>query len=403
MKKIIYLGFFLIVCSSLAAAQMPLQQDPLRVKVGGYLAADYAKSEAGGLYPEGTFQNPLIGVLMSGQLASGITFQTEASYYSDHRFDINQAWLGVQASEGFDAKLGLYVVPFGQFNENNLPYQIDTVNFPLNIEYLYPATWRDIGVTGGGTVSGARYVLYLGNGLAEGEYLTSGQQFRDNNRNKGWGGRLDLELSEGFSAGYSYYRGKVDDANSRFLVMQAGTVSWTTSDFYIKVEYNHSKSETPDPFADAVGWGYYIQSAMIWKNFRPVVSYQVLKYDDAFHGPGFEGPDSPGEGIHLDRTRWALGAVLMFAPNAYLKFEYDFNREKNLEIKNDTYLLQGAAQRQTLPAGKRHGHQSGGLPEGKRDPGGHGDRDPGQHPHQPQRPPHPSLPHHDRKPAGGTE
>jgi hypothetical protein len=32
----------------------------------------------------------------------------------------------------------------------------------------------------------------------------------------------------------------------------------------------------------------------------------------------------------------------MFAQNAFLKLEYDFNREKDVEIKNDTWLVQVA-------------------------------------------------------------
>jgi hypothetical protein len=191
-------------------------------------------------------------------------------------------------------------------------------------------------------VSGLEYTVYLGNGLSEGEFLSDGQQFRDNNRNKGWGGRLNLALGDGLSVGYSYYRGKYDDENSRNRILQAGTAAWTTSDFYIRAEYNHSRSETPEPFADAVGWGYYIQTAMVWKNFRPVASYQVVKYEDAFHGPGFAGPDTPGEGFNLDQTRWAVGAVFQFARNAYLKLEYDFNREKDAEIKNDAWFVQVA-------------------------------------------------------------
>jgi hypothetical protein len=343
MKKNVFLVLLLLASVTWVGAQQMLpQEDPFRVQVGGYLAADYIKTEVDGRYPDGTFENPLMGLLMSGQLAPQISFMTEATYYDENRFDLNQAWLSFQASEYFDAKLGLYVVPFGQFNENNLPHQTDTVNPPLNIEYLFPFTWRDIGATGSGSISGLEYVVYLGNGLSEGEFLSSGQQFRDNNRNKSWGGRLDLALGDGFSVGYSYYRGKYDDADSRDRILQAGTAIWSTSDYYIKAEYTHSRSETPDPFAAAEGWGYYIQTAMVWKNFRPVVSYQVVKYDDTFHGPGFEGPDTPGEGFHLDRTRWALGAVFMFAQNAYLKLEYDFNREKDVEIKNDAWLVQVA-------------------------------------------------------------
>ncbi len=337
----ILFGLLLIlVGSSWSQVPYPAPVETSRVQVGGYLAADYAKSEEEGLFPKGTFQNPLVGFTLTGHLAPQITFQTEASFYDGNSFDIHQAWIGLQASQYLNVKAGLYVVPFGQFNENNLPHQTDTINFPLSIEYLFPNTWRDIGVMASGNISGLLYTAYLGNGLYEESSLDSGQQFRDNNRNKAWGGRLEVTLDQGFSLGYSYYKGKYDDADSRNQIMQAATAAWMTADFYVKAEYNHAKLETPDEFDDGTAWGYYIQTVMIWKGFRPVVSYQVLNYDDSFHGPGFAGPGQPGLGISEEKTRWALGAVVALAQNAYLKFEYDFNREKNLEIKNDTYLIQ---------------------------------------------------------------
>ena len=233
MKNALVFGFLVFACVTLEAGaqQMMPQVDPFRVQVGGYLAAEYAKSEAEGLDPEGTFGNPLAGVVLSGQLAQRVSFTTEASFYHWNSFDLNQAWLSFQASEYFNAKLGLFIVPFGFYNENNLPHQMDTVTLPLNIVYLFPLTWRDVGVSGSGMVSGLEYAVYLGNGLSEGEYLSDGQQFRDNNRNKGWGGRLNLALGDGLSVGYSYYRGKYDDDNSRYRTMQAGTAAWTTSDY----------------------------------------------------------------------------------------------------------------------------------------------------------------------------
>ena len=343
MKKsnAILFGLLLVFAGTLwSQAPYPPQVDTSGIQVGGYLAGDYAKSEEEGLYPKGTFQNPLLGFTLAGQLAPRISFQTEASFYDGNSFDVHQAWVGLQASQYLHIKMGVYVVPFGQFNENNLPHQTDTINFPLSIAYLFPSTWRDIGVMASGNISGLLYTAYLGNGLYEESSLDSGQQFRDNNQNKAWGGRLEMSLDQGFTLGYSYYRGKYDDADSRNQIMQAATAAWVTSDFYVKAEYNHANLETPDEFADGIAWGYYIQTSMIWKSFRPVFSYQVLNYADPFHGPGFAGSDQPGQGISEEKTRWALGAVFAIAQNAYLKFEYDFNREKNLELNNDGYVIQ---------------------------------------------------------------
>lgn len=329
-----------VLATSLAAQYPPQQPEARGVEVGGYSAGEYAKSQAEGDVPDGTFRNPLMGLFLYGVPAARISFQTEIAFVGGDRFDLNQAWLGIQAADYLNLKLGLYVVPFGRFNEHSRPHEMDTINLPLNFAYLFPKLWRDIGVTASGNISGLQYAAYLGNGLAESAFLDGGQQFRDNNRHKAWGGRLEWVLEEGFAVGYSYYQGKYDIADSRKQIMQAATAAWTTSDFYVRFEYNHARMEAWEGYGEGKAWGYTAQTAMVLRGFRPVVSYQRVFTDDTFHGSGFAGPDLPGEGFFLDRTRWALGAVLILAPNVFLKLEYDVNREKDLEIKNDGYVFQ---------------------------------------------------------------
>ena len=67
---------------------------------------------------------------------------------------------------------------------------------------------------------------------------------------------------------------------------------------------------------------------------QPFASYQKIKYVDPYHGPGFSPTFGPGDGISIDRNRWALGVIYIPIPNIYVSFEYDFNREK-IDIKND--------------------------------------------------------------------
>jgi hypothetical protein len=236
--------------------------------------------------------------------------------------------------------MGLYVVPFGYYNESNLPHQQLYINFPLNIEYLIPLTWRDIGLAAGGQALGLDYTAWFGNGLADGEYPYKAQQIKDNNANKSWGARLQWSPDPRVGVAYSYYRGKYDDANSRYRVMQAAHGYWITQDFEIVYEYTHSKTENPDGFDHGTGYGYYGHLAFIWRTFRPFVSYQKLDYSDSLRGPGYEGPDMPGEGISVNRTRWAVGAYINLAQNVFFKFEYDFNREQDFEIKDDTWMFQ---------------------------------------------------------------
>ena len=76
--------------------------------------------------------------------------------------------------------------------------------------------------------------------------------------------------------------------------------------------------------------------------FHPFASYQKLKYLDPYHGLRYSAEAGPGEGISIDRSRWALGVLYSPVPNISIKFEYDFNREKNIIKKNDLWAVQAA-------------------------------------------------------------
>ncbi|NOR14718.1 MAG: hypothetical protein GQ544_03335 [Candidatus Aminicenantes bacterium] len=337
MRALINITIFFL-CAGMIGAQALPQNPQLQIK--GYAAADYAKSEEEGLVPDGSFGNPLFGLVFSGQLSQNVRFMAEASYYTDKTLDLNQAWVGVDMSQHFSLRLGLYLVPFGWYNERNLPHEQLYINFPLNIDFFVPLTWRDIGVAASGNALGLDYSAWFGNGLMESEGPDGGQQFKDNNANKGWGGRLLWAPDPSIGFGYSYYRGKYDDLNSRYRTMQAANAYWITDDFEWVFEYTYNTSENIPGYASGKGFGYYVHLAMVWKNIRPYASYQKLDYDDPLHGPGFEGPESPGDGISVKKTRWAVGAVFSLGPSVFLKFEYDFNRESEIQLKNDMYMVQ---------------------------------------------------------------
>ncbi len=71
------------------------------------------------------------------------------------------------------------------------------------------------------------------------------------------------------------------------------------------------------------------------------MSYQRLKYEDPFHGQGFSSA-GPGAGISEEKNRWAFGLVYFASENVFLTFEYDLNREKDLEIKDNSFSFQVA-------------------------------------------------------------
>jgi len=335
MKRFIIGALLLILLPSFVQAQSTSQ-----IKLNGYFSSEYVKSQLNGIAPGGSFQNPQLGLMLSGRLAGKVGYVAEALLRQDAKVDLNQALLAVGFSNSLAINLGLYLVPFGQYNEESRPYQTFLIQRPLSVDNLYPLNWRDIGVQVEGSLFGLLYSAYLGNGLNDGERFNGGQQFKDNNANKAIGGRLAWDIDGKFMAGYSYYQGKYDDGDSRNRVLHGADVSWVSSGFQILGEYTWTDIQNPEDYANGEGKGYFILLTFDFMDVWPVVSYQNLDYRDPFRGMGYTGPDNPGEGIFEKRERWSLGAVYMLSQMAFFKFEYQMNKEEGISYKNNVYLVQ---------------------------------------------------------------
>lgn len=331
-------GLFVLIffCATLVSAQNT------QLKINGYLSVDYLDSKNENVYPYGTFQNPKLGLIFSGFLAAKVNYVAEVVFQQDVQVELNQTLLGFSFSNTFNFNLGLYLVPFGKYNENSRAHETFLIEPPMNVKYFYPAMWRDIGVQVSGTIAGLLYSAYVGNGLRENDWLNEEQQFKDNNRDKGFGGRVAWNVDQKFEVGYSYYRGKYDENNSRNLVLQCLDVSFISRNYQLIGEYTWADNENPADYADGSGKGYFALLTFNIQGLWPVVSYQHYEYEDPFHGVGFLSPVLPGLGISEDRERWALGLVYNLSQMAFFKLEYQFNREKGVEKKNDMLLLQVA-------------------------------------------------------------
>ncbi len=331
--KLKTLIFLLSFCFSIAQAQ---------TKTNGYLSLEYAKGQKESGFSGGSFQNPQFGLIFSGDLALKLDYNSEIRFRNESQIEIEQAYLRMRPSDSFSIKLGLYLVPFGKYNTFNRPHQTMLVKPPLNVENIFPSSWRDIGLLVEGKFRSFFYSAYLGNGLAESKNLSSAQQFRDNNKDKSKGIRTGLMLGRGLEAAFSYYRGKYDEGNERNLVLEAIDLSWMTEGFQILSEYSRAKIENPVDLAQGKAEGYFVQLSFDIDSWRPVGSYQRLKYEDLFHGDGFESSEFGGKGIFEERSRWTIGMVYFASKNVIFKLEYEFNREKEIEIKDNLFLIQVA-------------------------------------------------------------
>jgi hypothetical protein len=151
---------------------------------------------------------------------------------------------------------------------------------------------------------------------------------------------VGLVISQGFEIAYSYYSSKYDENNSRNLRLQGVDLFWYSEGVLVHAEYSKARMEIPGDTGNAEG--FFIQAAVDMGQFRPVACYQHLDYEDGFHGPGFVSPDVPGAGISEKKRRWALGFAYQASQNFLLKFEYDLNSEKDVELKNDAISVQVA-------------------------------------------------------------
>jgi len=308
-------------------------------KTSGYLSFEYIKGQDQSDLVDGSFRNSQFGLIFSDKIAPRIDYAAEFRFKEESRIELEQAWVGFNLSNSLNFKLGLYIVPFGKYNLINRPNQTMLINAPLIVEKMFPPSWKDMGVLLEGRTGNIYYSGYLGNGLFESENLGESQQLEDNNLNKAKGARLGTALSQSLEVAFSYYRGKYDEANERDLILQGIDLIWSSEGFQILSEYLRGTLQNPENFSEGKIEGYYIQVSFESSNFRPVGSYQRLKYEDPFHGQGFSSAD-PGAGISEEKKRWTLGFMYFASENVFLKFEYDFNREKDLEIKNNSYSFQ---------------------------------------------------------------
>lgn len=315
---------------------------PALGQITGYVSSEYLKSQEDGDNFKGTFSNPLFGLIISGNISNDFIYGAEFRITDISQVDVDQAWVGISPSEAFRLQGGLYLVPFGVYNLTNRPHQTTLITPPLHVSHCYPNRWRDIGLLVDGIIGSFVYQGYLGNGLREGESLRDGQQFEDNNKNKGMGGRVGWRLSQGFELAYSINNGKYDNENSRNLTLHGVDVNWMTEDWQILGEYTKAIIKNPDSYSSGEAEAYFVQVAMYLGGLQPFASYQKLKYSDPYHGPRYSAETGPGEGISIDRSRWALGLLYSPVANIRIKFEYDFNREKNIVIKDDQWAVQAA-------------------------------------------------------------
>ncbi len=327
MRKFSIPFFFLALGWAVSGeAQLARPEEPSQLKFNGYFSFEAVRGDSGLPSTSWNLTNLRGGLVFSGELSDGLMFALEPAFSPGEGLDLIQAWAGLALAEGVGIKAGLFLVPFGKYNLSRRPHETTLIRDPSPLGVAYPVHWRELGVAGQASFRGFNFAVFAGNGLAEAEDFASGQQLRDNNRNKSWGGRIGVAVSNQFELGGSYYQGKADADNTRTLMMWGADASWQTQSLRAIAEYTRAEIENPSPWTKGTAEGWFALLEIRWGQFIPAASYQNRRIDDPFHGPGFAGSTAPGLGIDLEETRWALGLAATLGANLLLKIEYDRER-----------------------------------------------------------------------------
>ncbi|MGB9764532.1 MAG: hypothetical protein ACPLZD_04165 [Candidatus Saccharicenans sp.] len=310
-----------------------------QVKFSGYFSFEYLKSQAEGMYPQGTFENLYGGLAASGVISGSLTFLTEVQARSQENFTLRQAYLSFQGSNLFQFKFGLFEIPFGQYNTSARPYQTLTVLRPL-VFHFFPYRWSDLGICWESNYKIIYLSTYIINGLSADEqgYLRS--TIKDVNKNKGAGGRLGLRFGEGVELGGSFYRGKYDSAGTKAIQFEGFDLVWVNPEWEVRGEYIKSIYDHPFLNQKMNFDGYYLIVSLVIKKLHPYFSYQKSAV------PQWVLDDQNGPPLNIflysmvKKRRIAAGLKLDILDNFYAKLEYDWNKEKNISIKDNNLSIQ---------------------------------------------------------------
>ncbi|MCR4410225.1 MAG: hypothetical protein QHH43_07315 [Candidatus Saccharicenans sp.] len=328
-KVVALLACFFWLSASLAA----------QVKAGGYFSFEYLKSQPEGLYSKGTFANFNGGLAVSGVIYGSLSFLAEGRLASHENFQLAQAYINFQGSQLISLKAGLFEIPFGRFNRSARPHENPTVFRPL-VFHFFPYRWNDLGICLQGNYAIFYYSAYIINGLSADSQGYLETKFTDPNKDKAMGGRLGLRFGEGIELGGSIYNGKYDPDGTKDVQFRGLDLLWLTPEWEVRGEFIQAAYDHPTLNQKINFEGYYLTVSMLFKSFRLYYSFQKSDLPRNL----VDDHQAPPLNIFLEsmvkKTRSAVGLKWDAASNFYAKLEYDWNKEKDVKLKDNVLLVQ---------------------------------------------------------------
>lgn len=307
--------------------------------VGGYLYTEYFHS------PEKTknFDLHYLTFSVTGWANEKIQyfgeFELEHGGKADNVF-VEQAYIDYWLLPTVAIKAGAILTPFNRFDDFHDPLGNYLVTRPQAAREIGVSAWKEVGVDVHGYVNLAEqyavvFDLYTINGLGDGSNLRGSRQYRDNNEDPAYGGRVSLLVGDMLEVGGSAYYGKWDDAGDLALTMYGAHAMLNTPYVELYGEFSQATSENAGDVEDGDMWGYFAQASRLFAGkYRPTIRAGELDYEDKGDLLGRD----PGSG-NKQLKELALGFTYYPVPKVAFKIEYSFFDEGDRVASRDNDQL----------------------------------------------------------------
>ncbi len=302
------------------------------VHLAGYASTTYSGSNSSDVNSafSGAQFNPIFHYQYKNLLMLEAELELEVEDDGGTSTELEYLTIDYFVNDYVTAVAGKFLSPIGQFRQNLHPAWINKLpTAPPGFGHDEAAPVSELGMQarGGFPVGNpmfANYAVYVGNGpileIEDGEIEAIEAEGRTSNDDDRFvlGGRFGLlplpMLEIGLSGATGKVAGEDEPSARRDYTVLGADVAWIRNNFRMRGEYTKQKvgSESSSEAPDSTDWeAWYAQVAY---RLRPTKWEGVVRYTDY---------DSPHRSD--DQKQWALGINYLFAPNAMVKFAYNFN------------------------------------------------------------------------------
>jgi len=341
-----------------------IQTEAARLSISLYVTLEYENFRK----TTQTFDAKRVELLIGAQLTdrikafTEIEFERTATTESGPRqgaVEVEQGWLEYDINPWIRPRFGVMLVPFGRFNLNHFDPVRDLTARPIAMRRIVPTTWAEAGAGFTGSPFfgdnfvdtifdelSVDYQFYLMNGLTNGISDTStrgarGAFGRDNNANKAFVGRVQVNLLPGIEIGGSGYVGTYDASGRTMSGFDADwklfAGPWELIGEYAWFDLENGGTQRGNPtltVPNSLHGGYAQVNYHFW--------FEGL--DSTFLGRGFDDPtftgivryghahisddNDAGAGANKE-GRVTIGLNYRPVETVAFKMEYQFNHTKN--------------------------------------------------------------------------